>query len=88
MAWVENNQADILKAFSVGNELMVIDNVVNHAVWTDNPEYVGCALQGTLNSEPRWRIKKLLWSETGHYAGSRLTKPNQVWDNRESLTYT
>lgn len=86
MAWVGNNQAEIQRAFGVTGEPIVIDVIAYDA--NGNPEYIGVALQGASASDAKWRVKKLFWDAGSNYLKSLFSKPNQVWDNRASLTYS
>ncbi len=86
MAWVGNNQAEILRAFGITGEPIVIDIMSVDA--SGNPEYLGCALQGAATNETKWRIKKFFWDGSGNYVKSLFSKPNQVWDDRASLAYS
>jgi hypothetical protein len=53
-----------------------------------NPTYYGIAPQGSLTSESKWRVEKLIYDGSGNYLRSRYTTPNQIFDNYASLTYT
>jgi hypothetical protein len=86
MAWVGNNQAEILRVFGITGEPVVVDLISYDA--SGNPEYIGAALQGASASQAKWRIKKLTWDGSGNYTGSTFSKPNQVWDDRASLAYS
>lgn len=86
MPWVKNNQAEILKAFSSTGEPLVIELAEMDS--NGNPIYLGNALQGASESEAKWRIKKISWDVNGNYTGCLFSRPNQIWDNRATLTYT
>jgi len=75
-----------LETISFGGFKFTIRLAVNSG--DSNVEYVGEASIGTATSAASWRIKKInstsgvviQWADTGVF--------DQVWDNRESLTYT
>lgn len=56
----------------------------------DTTTYIGYARPGTLDSEAKWKIKKI--SVVGTVTKTRLANGvrdfNQVWDNRASLSYS
>ncbi len=53
-----------------------------------NPQYVGYAKSGTATTEWAWLIEKLVYDGSSNYSYSLFSQRNQVWDSRESLTYT
>lgn len=53
-----------------------------------NPIYYGLAFQGTAASDAKWRIEKLNYDGSGNYTGSTYSGPDQVWNDRASVTYT
>lgn len=58
----------------------------------DNLIYIGEALPGTSSSEPKWRIKKLIYDSRGNVTyietafGSQLF--DKIWDNRTEYSYS
>lgn len=75
-----------LKLLSIGSQPLVIPNVAYNA--DGLVEYVGSAIQGTADDAAGWRIEKRTYDTEKRYIKSRYSKPNQVWDNRASVTYT
>jgi len=55
---------------------------------SNRPEYVGIADQGAANSDAAWRIEKLTYDANGSVTQSRFSQPDQVWNDRESVSYS
>lgn len=57
-----------------------------------NPLYIGCAVPGTLTSDPLWQIRKLTWDLSGFPTDIQYANGTRsfaaVWDNRASLSYS
>ena len=88
------DRTEILLALQQGprnrsNQLAVdlfIDRIAYDA--SSNVEYIGIAPQGTATSEAKWRIAKLSYDGSNRYTGSLISAPDQIWDNRTSVTYS
>jgi hypothetical protein len=50
--------------------------------------YVGTAIQGTLNSDAKWLIKKVALDGGGNPTSTKWSSTTAVWNNRTSETYT
>lgn len=50
--------------------------------------YYGFALAGTESSEAGWLIKRITRSGDDAIEAFASTRPNKVWDNRGSLSYS
>ncbi len=88
------NSSDLLfaKAFGRQNQAYqsnpdVLIDLVDYD-GSGNILYVGYAAQGSASSSAKWRVAKLAYDGSNRYTGSTISPPDQVWDNRASLTYT
>lgn len=54
-----------------------------------NNTYIGYAVPGTLDSEPKWKLKKVSIVGIITYLGyAEATQDfNKIWDNRATYTY-
>lgn len=73
----------LVKAFV--SDVQAIYNIAYDSNGRD--EYRGVALRGSANSDKRWTIEKVTYDDQGRVTQARMSLPNQIWDNRESLTY-
>lgn len=76
--------SDLVRIFSKTEEPNTIDNTGVGGV-----TYVGFAVPGTLNSDAKWKIKKITevgTTTTIQYADNDY-KFDNVWDDRATLTY-
>ena len=59
---------------------------------SNNPIYVGEALEGTAKSAASWRIKKLTWDANGNCTDLQWADGNDnfdnIWDNRTTYSYS
>lgn len=53
---------------------------------TGMPLYYGLAERGSATSDAKWTIKKYVYDGNGHWLYSLVSDPNQIWDNRASVT--
>lgn len=69
---------------------MVIQNFAYDA--NNNTEYVGVAIQGSLDSDLQWRIEKLTWESDGvggfRCISSRFSRSKVSWNGRSEHVYS
>ena len=76
---------DTLLARACYSDVQAIYNVAYDA--QSRPEYRGVAIRGSADSAKRWTVEKVTYNEAGLVTQARLSPPNSVWDDRETLTY-
>lgn len=55
---------------------------------SDTIIYMGSAIKGTLDSDPKWLITRYLLDINGNPTEKKLSDKNVIWNNRVSLTYS
>jgi hypothetical protein len=77
-----------LKLFGSGQSnypLPIIEYVVDSS---GHITHEGYAMMGAKTSDSVWRIKKYTYDSSGNTLRRRWSKPNQIFDNYASLTYS
>ena len=69
-----------------------IVKIAYHATYTEDPEYIGLAVPGSVTSAAVWQIRKITYAAAGkptaiQYADGDLEFDN-VWDDAPSLDYS
>lgn len=87
----KHSPSALITMMSAGHMPLTIVNVAYNAEGL--AEYVGCAMQGSENSDKKWRIEKLSYAPSPNdgvslYATSRFSRANVRWTDRETESYT